>query len=347
MSDVLNWIKNRDLDLGATAHYAAIIGESPSKGAKSPSLWNAAFATMNLSAVMHPMDVRLRDLPSLIAALKADPRFIGGAVTMPYKIQIIAHLDRIEPEAHLIGAVNCIYRDADSLVGANTDGSGAIWALQKALIKQLTGSRALLIGTGGAGYAVSGYLATALGSGGRLWLANRSADSSHKLAARLQDLCPTETVAWPPVQSMAAEIDLLINCTSIGFGALRRDAAGAYCLRWYTPLGAVPSEHRSLASDDAQAERQYLRLAAEDIGDNLSASLAFMSATRRPFVMDIIYQPRQTILLQLAEHFGLQVLNGMTMNLEQAVIGFDKVTVAACLRSGAPDAVRRAMENVY
>jgi shikimate dehydrogenase len=302
---------------------------------------------MNLSAVMHPMDTQINDLPSLISALRADSRFIGGAVTMPYKIHVMSHMDRIEPEAELIGAVNCIYRDNNSLVGANTDGAAAIWSLKKKLAGDLTGFRALVIGAGGAGFAVSTYLAKELGPDGKLWLANRSAEAGKNLAGRLRKICSAETVEWPPVTSLAKEIDLLINCTSIGFNALRRDETGAYCLRWYSPLGFIPQGIRSTATDEAEAARQYLRLAAEEIGSNIRDSLSFLSLAGQPLIMDIVYQPEKTILLQLAEHLGLPILNGVGMNLEQAVISFDKATSAAGLRSALPDNVRLAMEKIY
>jgi shikimate dehydrogenase len=108
-----------------TAKYAAILGLAPSKGARSPTLWNAAFAAAGLDAVMCPFDVTEANLAGLVAALKADPRYIGGSVAMPHKQGLVPLLDRLEPEAERIGAVNAIYRDGDDLVGANTDGAGA------------------------------------------------------------------------------------------------------------------------------------------------------------------------------------------------------------------------------
>jgi shikimate dehydrogenase len=42
------------------------------------------------------------------------------------------------------------------------------------------------------------------------------------------------------------------------------------------------------------------------------------------WVFDLIYQPPQTPLLQLAQARGTQILNGKEMNLEQAVMAFEK-----------------------
>ena len=117
MSVLTAKIENQDVDLAQTKYYAAIIGESPSKGAKSPILWNAAFKDLGIDAVMHPFDVTSDNLPGLVDSLRQDKAYIGGAVTMPYKVDLVDLLDEIEPEAQSIGAINCIYRQDDKLVG--------------------------------------------------------------------------------------------------------------------------------------------------------------------------------------------------------------------------------------
>ena len=120
----------------ATGRYAAILGATPSKGARSPTLWNAAFKAAGIDAVMHPMDVTAGDLPAVVAALKADPRFVGGAIAVPHKQAMLALVGRVEPEAARIGAVNALYRDGGDLVGANTDGAASL-----AQIVELVGGR--------------------------------------------------------------------------------------------------------------------------------------------------------------------------------------------------------------
>ncbi|MDE0810299.1 MAG: hypothetical protein OSB69_13385, partial [Alphaproteobacteria bacterium] len=140
-----------------TGRYAAILGLSPSKGARSPTLWNAAFAAAGADAVMRPFDVTAANLPVLVAALKADARYIGGSVAVPHKQGLVPLLDRLEPEAERIGAVNAIYRDGAGLVGANTDGAGALEQL-RGLVDDLKNRHAIMLGLGGAGLAVAAYL---------------------------------------------------------------------------------------------------------------------------------------------------------------------------------------------
>jgi len=55
--------------------------------------------------------------------------FRGLNLTIPHKVAVVEHLDRLSPAATLIGAVNCVVREGDALVGENTDGAGFLAAL--------------------------------------------------------------------------------------------------------------------------------------------------------------------------------------------------------------------------
>ena len=48
----------------------------------------------------------------------------GAHVTVPHKVAVVPLLDRLTEAARLAGAVNCIKRDGDELIGDNTDGRG-------------------------------------------------------------------------------------------------------------------------------------------------------------------------------------------------------------------------------
>lgn len=195
-----------------TPHYAAILGASPSKGARSPLLWNAAFQAAGMDAVMHPMDATPDTMLSLLAALKADPRYIGGAVAVPFKQTIGPMLDRLEPEAARIGAVNAIYRDGEELVGANTDGAGALSQIEELVggPEPLRRRHALLIGVGGAGIAVAAYLAARTAS---LTLANRDYARAEAAAVKLT----AEAIRSPLRPEDLERVELLVNCTTVGY----------------------------------------------------------------------------------------------------------------------------------
>ena len=81
-----------------------------------------------------------------------DNTIIGLNVTIPYKEQVIPFLDRLDPSAEAIGAVNTIKRIHTEWVGFNTDVFGFEVSLQPLLKKQHT--KALILGTGGASKAI-------------------------------------------------------------------------------------------------------------------------------------------------------------------------------------------------
>jgi shikimate dehydrogenase len=344
MSKILGVIENKNLNLEATEAYAAILGESPSKGARSPLLWNHAFEELDIAGFMHPMDVVSDKLEAVVQCLREDRRFIGGAVTIPYKIDIIPFLDALEPEAETIGAVNCLYRQGNKIIGANTDGAGALWSLQKEIGSSLNGKTVLLLGSGGAGFAVAAYIASALETKGKLLIANRSSMPRCKIIERLKCKCSIENIkTWPVSLESLKQVDIVVNCTSIGFQALRKDNKGLYSLKLYTPLGGVDDNIRVV--DTLDAEAQYVMAAGKAIADNCHGTLSSLSFMNRPFVFDIIYQPVQTLLLSLASLLGCRTLNGLPMNLEQAVIAFVKVTTSAGLFRGKAEDVRPIMCN--
>ena len=279
--------------------FAAILGANPSQGARSPLLWDTAFGAHGLETRMVAMDVTDDNLDRLLHQLNGDPQFVGGAVAVPHKEAIAAWLDthdgaRITPEAVKIGAVNSLYRDdAGRLTGTNTDGEGALVSLRQVL-PDLAGKRVLQLGVGGAGRAVATYLADALNDPRQLTLAVRYPDRLHPFAARIE----ADLMAWPPDPERVGDVDVIVNCTTIGSKLVQETDRGAVDLSLYSALAAL---------DDGNAE----------------ASTGIL-ANLRPGggVFDIIYDPAKTVLLDHAETLGLVTLNGSGMNLEQAVIAF-------------------------
>ena len=79
--------------------------------------------------------------------------FAGLNVTKPFKLEAAALVDRLTPAAAAIGAVNCVYRDGESLVGDNTDGRGLARAVAGA--GTIEGARVVVLGAGGAARAAA------------------------------------------------------------------------------------------------------------------------------------------------------------------------------------------------
>ena len=84
---------------------------------------------------------------------------VGFNVTIPYKQQIIPHLNSLSDEARNIGAVNCVkLSDDGTRTGYNTDVDGIRISLDK-LLGSAEVESALVLGTGGASQAVQYVLA--------------------------------------------------------------------------------------------------------------------------------------------------------------------------------------------
>jgi shikimate dehydrogenase len=84
-------------------------------------------------------------LNDFFVARRGDADWRGCNVTAPHKQAVIPFLDEASP----IGAVNCIVRDRDRLIGLNTDVDGVNEALAGADL-----GKVVLIGAGGAAKAV-------------------------------------------------------------------------------------------------------------------------------------------------------------------------------------------------
>ena len=136
--------------------FAAIIGASPSRGARSPKLWNAAFNENSIDCKMIPLDVSSNKFNQLLFELDQDRNFIGGSITIPYKEQAAKWLGskRLTNEAISIGSINCIFRNQEGkLIGTNTDGEAALITFVKKY-GNVSGKNLLILGPGGAGKAV-------------------------------------------------------------------------------------------------------------------------------------------------------------------------------------------------
>lgn len=117
----------------------------------SKDFFSKKFEKEGLSCVYENFDIAsIRELSTVTNT----PELIGLNVTIPYKEEIIAHLDDLDPIAKEIGAVNVITVDKKKrLKGYNSDFYGFSESL-KPLLTEKT-KKALILGTGGASKAIA------------------------------------------------------------------------------------------------------------------------------------------------------------------------------------------------
>jgi shikimate dehydrogenase len=182
--------------------------------ARSPAMVNARLLEQRSfgSFVLVPMHVPAAGLADFVAGLRHQRNFYGAIVSMPHKIEIVALLDELTPEARLVGAVNVIRRDAaGQITGTVLDGEGFVAGLLAAG-HRVRDAMCVLAGAGGAASAV----AVALAKHGcrALHLTNRTPAKADALAARVR--AAFLNVAVTVGGDAPAHIDIAINATSLG-----------------------------------------------------------------------------------------------------------------------------------
>jgi shikimate dehydrogenase len=128
-------------------------------GSLSPALFADAFAAAGIDGFYHLMDIdRLpeRRLANLLDAIKT-AGFAGTNITYPFKQDVIALLDAVDPEAAQIGAVNTVAIEPDGrTTGYNFDRRGWRNGFEESLGRNSAkDATVVLVGAGGAGRAVA------------------------------------------------------------------------------------------------------------------------------------------------------------------------------------------------
>lgn len=200
--------------------WAEVIGD-PIAQSKSPIIHGFWLEQLGLVGRYERSHVRGEDLAGFLAGRRLDAGWRGCNVTVPHKQAVIPLLDRLDPIAASIGAVNTIVREADgSLTGYNTDAAGFLEPLRPLLDRTHLFRMARILGTGGAARAIIAGLAQ---HGFTLVLAGRD---PAKARALLDELAPGEHHAVPldtfaaptdfAFDDRAGCLDLVINATSLG-----------------------------------------------------------------------------------------------------------------------------------
>jgi shikimate dehydrogenase len=138
--------------------YAEVIGD-PIAQSKSPVIHGFWLEKLGLEGRYDRAHVKPEGLADYLAARRADPDWRGCNVTMPHKQTVIPLLDRLDPMAARIGAVNTVVPEDGALVGYNTDAPGFLEPLREDLGRPHYFRMARVLGTGGAARAIIAALA--------------------------------------------------------------------------------------------------------------------------------------------------------------------------------------------
>lgn len=198
---------------GASTGLVCLLG-NPVKHSLSPAMHNAAFRHLGMDMNYMAFQVEPEGLIRALEGLKA-LGCRGANVTIPYKEEIFALADWLDPSARELGAVNTLVFRGGAICGYNTDVAGV-----EQVIRLLApeGKAALLLGAGGAARAAA--LVLARRGFAPLTITNRTRSRAERLAADLEAIIGrsvAQVLPWGEVPER--DPDIMVNATSLGLDA--------------------------------------------------------------------------------------------------------------------------------
>lgn len=188
-----------------------VIGD-PVAHSKSPLIQNAMLRALNQDYEYTFQTVGRGELTHWLERVRTEG-WAGFNATMPHKEALVPHMDELDEDAKLYGAVNTVCYKDGKLYGFNTDGGGFARALECANIP-IQGSRFLLLGAGGAAKAVT--LKLVQQGAERVTVCNRTVEKAAVLAAHSPETVSVCGFTLPELSDACGRCDVLINCTNLG-----------------------------------------------------------------------------------------------------------------------------------
>lgn len=239
----------------------------------STYIHNAGFKSLGIDATYDILETPPDTLVERVKYLKNNG-FAGFNVTIPLKLPITLFLDKIDPSADIVGAVNTVVINPDkTLVGYNTDVIGFRNAIPSDII--LAGKTAGVLGTGGAARAAITVLAQNQVKVIKIY--TRNIPNSLELLNFLR-------AKFPMIEFQAFQIERI------------RDLSDVQILVNTTPIGM-----QGRSADMTPVEENELRTMPEGA-----------------VIYDVIYNPKKTVLIKLAQKNGYRTINGVDMFIHQA-----------------------------
>ncbi|MDD1515199.1 shikimate dehydrogenase [Priestia megaterium] len=249
----------------------------------SPVMHNTSFCKLGLNYVYMAFEVANQQIEDVLAGFRA-LNMRGFNVSMPNKMKISPYLDEVTPAARFVGAVNTVVNENGKLIGYNTDGIGYVRGLKESGV-DIQGKKMTLMGAGGAGSAVA--IQCAIDGASEIHIFNRE-DESYLRALKNADIINNEIdVNCKAMVHHIEDTELLRS--SIGSSDILTNATG---------VGMNPLEGQSIIPDSSWLRPELI-------------------------VSDVVYNPRKTKLLEMAESVGCKAINGLGMMLWQGAKAFE------------------------
>ena len=206
----------------------------------------------------------------------------GFNLTMPCKNKVVELCDQLSPAASLIGAVNTVVIENGILTGHNTDGIGYMQSVKDAGY-DIIGKKMVLLGAGGASTAI---------------LVQAALDGVKEISVFLRKTsrfyARTESIA----NALREQTNCIIHlCDFHDRDLLCQELSNSTILVNGTSVGMAPNVDECPIPDASYLPNGLI-------------------------VSDIIYNPKETRLLSMAQEKGLPCFNGTYMLLYQGAEAF-------------------------
>lgn len=260
---------------------------SPVGHSGSPAMYNYSFEKLGIDAAYLAFDTPLEKTEDTVNALRA--LNVGGFnITMPNKTAVARLVDRLSPAAEMVGACNTVVVEEDgNMTGHITDGIGFIRNLKEHGV-EVKGKKIVLLGTGGAATAIA--VQAALDGVEELAIFNQKDEfyaNGEKTVEKIKKAVPSIRKVYIEDLGNIVLLGDVIKESDILINATR---AGMIPLQDVIP---VPAEflHKELA------------------------------------VADVVYNPRETLLVCKAKEAGCRAaVGGIGMLLWQGAAAFELFT---------------------
>ena len=260
---------------------------SPVGHSGSPAMYNYSFEKLGIDAAYLAFDIPLEKTKDAIDAFRT--LNVGGFnITMPNKTAAAQLVDRLSPAAELVGACNTVVVEEDkTMTGHITDGIGFVRNLKEQGVG-IEGKKIVLLGTGGAATAIA--VQAALDEASEIAIFKRKDEffaNGEKTVEKIKKAVPSMKKIYIEDIDDEKKLGEAIAGSDLLINATR---AGMSPLENVLP---VPEEllHKDLA------------------------------------VADVVYNPRETLLIKKAKEAGCKAaVGGIGMLLWQGAAAFELFT---------------------
>jgi len=190
----------------------------PIKQSYSPFIQNVAAELTGTKIIYLPFEVHSSNLKDAVKGMVA-LGLRGFNLTVPHKVKVLEHLNKLSEEAAIIGAANTVVNDLGKLTGYNTDVHGVNVSLEP-YKSQINGNDVTIIGSGGAARALI-YTLIRNFKPKKIYLLNRTEEHAESIKQHFKnkmrfDSISTRVLLKPNCFDVLSNSSLLVNATSVG-----------------------------------------------------------------------------------------------------------------------------------